>query len=117
MKTYILLLNHAPDRYKDVPEDEMMAIISDYVAWSQKLAEDGVYAGGDKLVDAPGKLLKRVNGSIEVHDTPMAEITELLGGTVLVKAKDYDGAVAIAQSCPHLVHNSSLEIREIDELD
>lgn len=117
MKTYALLLNHAPDRYADLSEDDYMAIIKDYVAWTEKLSAEGVYVGGEKLADGPGKVLTRTDGGIEVHDTPLAELTEVLGGLMMIKAEDYAAAVEIAKTCPHMVHNSGLEIREIHQVD
>ena len=117
MTTYALLLNHAPDRYDGLSEDEYMAIIKDYVAWVEELTADGIYKGGHKLNTAPGKLLTSSAGSVDVHDSPFAELTEVLGGLMIIEADDYAHAVEIARSCPHLVHNKSLEIRQIDEVE
>lgn len=116
MPTYALLLNHAPDRYDGLSEDEYMAIIRDYVAWVESMTEKGVYKGGHKLDDAPGKVLGSNGGSIDVHDSPFAEVSEVLGGLMLIEAADYDAAVEIAKTCPHLVHNRSLEIRKVDDV-
>lgn len=117
MNTYMLLLNHAPHRYDNLSEDDYMAIITDYIAWTEKMTADGVYAGGEKLADGPGKRLSKTDGSIEVHDSPMAELAEVLGGFMMIKAADYDAAVAIAKTCPHMVHNSSMVVREIQAVD
>ena len=46
MPKFALLLNHAPDRYQDLGEDEYMDIITDYVSWVEKMTADGVYTGG-----------------------------------------------------------------------
>lgn len=117
MATFALLLNHAPDRYEGIGEDEYMAIIKDYVGWVEELTADGVYQGGHKLNTAPGKTLTAAAGSIEVHDSPFAELSEVLGGLMIIEADGYEQAVEIAKTCPHLVHNSSLEIREIHQVD
>lgn len=117
MKTFALLLNHAPDRYTGLSEDDYMAIIKDYIAWTEKLTAEGVYVGGEKLADGPGKVLRKNGSAIEVHDTPLAELAEVLGGIMMIKATDYDAAVGIAKTCPHMVHNDGLEIREIQQVD
>ncbi|WP_262694341.1 YciI family protein [Kordiimonas aquimaris] len=117
MNTYALLLNHAPDRYDGLTEDDYMDIIKDYVAWVEKLSAEGTYVGGEKLADGPGKTLTKTDTGIEVHDAPMAELAEVLGGFMLIKAADYASAVAIAKTCPHMVHNSTLEIREVQPTD
>ena len=115
MNTYALLLPHAADRYTALDRDEYMEIIKDYVAWSQDLGARGLYAGGHKLADEPGRSLVSRNGDVEVHDTPSTESAEILGGLILVNADDYDAAVEIARTCPHLVHNDRLVIRRVDE--
>lgn len=117
MNTYALMLNHAPDRYEGLSEDDYMEIIKDYIAWTEKMTADGVYVGGEKLDDAPGRVLTRTDGGIEVHETPLAELAEVLGGFMLIKAENYDVAVEIAKTCPHMVHNTGLEVRQIHDVD
>ncbi|MEM7502943.1 MAG: YciI family protein [Pseudomonadota bacterium] len=117
MSTYALLLNHAPDRYSDLSDDEYMAIIKDYVAWVEELTAQGIYKDGHKLFPKAGKTLTSKAGAIEVHDSPFAELTEVLGGLMLLQADSFEHAIEIAKTCPHMVHNQSLEIREVDSLE
>ncbi len=116
MKQYVLLLPHARDRYSDVREDDYMEIVKDYVAWVQKLMADGVYVGGHKLADEPGRTLTTGSDGVTVHDSPSTELAEILGGIMIIKAKDYDDAVRIAKTHPHMTHNTRLEIREIHDV-
>ncbi len=117
MATYALLLNHAPDRYDNVSDDEFMAIIKDYVAWVEEMTAKGIYKGGHKLSTSPGKLIDASGGAVDVHDAPFAEMAEILGGIMLIEAGDLNEATEIARSCPHLVHNTRLEIRQVDDVD
>ncbi len=117
MKTFALLLPHAPDRYSDLDDAAMADIIKDYVAWVEQLTRDGVYAGGHKLTDAPGKTLVKGADGIAVHDSPSPELAEILGGIMLIKATDFDEAVRIARTNPHMVHNQRIEIREVHDMD
>ena len=116
MKTYAFLLPYAPDRYQGLPEDEVMAIIGDYVAWVEEMAGKGVYKGGHKLVDAPGRVVSGSVDAVDVHEGPYTELAEVLGGVMIVEAADYDAAVEIARSHPHLTHNERIEIREIEDV-
>ncbi len=115
MRHFALLLNHAPDRYTGLSHDSMMDIIKDYVAWVEDLSAKGIYQGGHKLIDTPGQTLTCADGGITVTDAPFAEVSEILGGLMIIAAEDMDAATAIAKTCPHLVHNSTLEIREVDQ--
>lgn len=116
MTTYMLMLNHAPDRYDGLAEDDYMAIIKDYVGWVEDMTARGIYKGGHKLQDGPGKTLTRANGAVEVHESPFAELPEVLGGVMLFEAEDEAAAVAIAREHPHFRHNSSLELRAIHDV-
>lgn len=116
MAKFMLLLHHAPDRYEGLSQDEFMEIIKDYVAWVQAQTEAGVYLGGEKLDGDPGYTLRRSGQGIEVHESPSAELHEVLGGYMVIEAPDYDAAVEIARSHPHLVHNRAIQLRRIHEV-
>lgn len=115
MSKFALLLNHPMDRYQDIPEDEYMDIIKDYVAWVQAQVEQGVYIGGHKLQTTAGKRLTKNGSSIDVIDAPSTEIAEILGGIMIIETKDLEAAVEVAKSHPHFTHNQSLEIWPLDE--
>ena len=119
MAKFAILLNHPPQRYQNLSEDEYLAVIKDYVAWMEATTAKGVYLGGQKLKDQPGKVLVRSEeadsgAGFETHDSPFLEASEVLGGFMLIEADDMDAAVALVSDHPHLKHNTTLEIREID---
>jgi hypothetical protein len=114
MAKFVLLLNHAPDRYARLSEDEAMTIFKDYMQWMEKATSDGFCTGGYKLSAGPGRILTAVDGGVDVHDSPFAELSEILGGLMVIEAADYRAAVEIARTHPHLVHNKTLEIRQLD---
>lgn len=74
----------------------------------------GSIAAQDKLArpiqrwDAKGSVLKPNNS---ITNGPYAEIKESIGGLIIIKAADYNEALAIAQSCPILELGGSVEIR------
>lgn len=116
MPQFLLLLPHAPDRYAGLSKEAMMEVMKDYVAWVEKLTADGVYAGGHKLVDQPGRILVAGAGEATLHDGPFAELAEVLGGIMVINAENYDEAVRIARTNPHLIHNKRIEIRMIQQV-
>jgi hypothetical protein len=83
---------------------------------SLKLWQDwlGGIAAQDKLVkplqrwDGAGKI---VTTNKSVINGPYVEIKESIGGLIMIKAADYDEAVAIANGCPILDLGGNVEIR------
>ena len=116
MPQFALLLSHAPDRYRDVEPDEMAALMSDYVSWVEKLTEEGMFDGGYKLADETGKTLVATADGVHEHDGPFAEMAEVLGGIMVINARDMAHAVEIARTNPHMKHNKRLEIRLVHDV-
>jgi len=58
--------------------------------------------------DTDGRVVKQNNA---VNNGPYSEKKESIGGLVLIKAKDYDEAVAIAKECPIVQYGAIVEVR------
>ncbi len=114
MAKFVLMLPHAPDRYTKLGEAEFMDVMKDYIGWVEEMSAKGKFLGGEKLMDDGGKIVTNASGSIEVHDAPFAEVAEILGGYMVVEAADYDEAVEIARSHPHMRHNETILVRQTD---
>lgn len=114
MNQYMLLLHDSTEEFADVSAEEIQAVISEYVGWRNKIEQQGKLIGGEKLADEGGKHLSMQNGEIRVTDGPYAEIKEALGGYFAIKASDYDEAVEISKTCPHLKYGGRIELRKIE---
>ena len=87
--------------------------IQTWMSWMQGLAEKGILAGGDPLQTTG----KHVSGSNKVvSDGPYAEGKEMVGGFLMVHAKDIDDAVEISKGCPIFNEGGSLEVRQIQKM-
>ncbi len=74
------------------------------------MREQGVVKGGEAL----HKEAKRITGKSQtVTDGPFAESKDLVGGYYVVKAKDIDGAIAIASDFPDYDLGGTVEVREV----
>jgi hypothetical protein len=116
MPRYILFLHEDPQMFAGRSPEEMMKVIEEYAAWSQALAAKGQMAGGEKLADHKGRVLRPKGKEIVVTDGPYAETREYVGGFFIVNAPDFGAAADIAKTCPHLAHGGRIELREIEEL-
>lgn len=115
MNGYMLLL-HSTTRSETEPSaEEIQGIIAEYLAWRDEIAGQDRLIGGEKLANEGGKHIRANGGGIRVTDGPYAEVKEALGGFFAIKAADYDEAVEISKTCPHLKYGGWIEVREIDE--
>lgn len=114
MHDYLLILHEKPGSFADVSPAEMAEIVQQYKAWAGGLAQRGLLAGGEKLVDDGGRHLKLVNGQPLATDGPYAEAHDVVGGYFVIKAPDAAGAEALAATCPHLSAQRWIEIRRIE---
>jgi hypothetical protein len=60
--------------------------------------------------------LRTHDGKVSVTDGPYSESQEILGGFFMIEAADYDEAVEIARTCPHLGKGKRIEVRQVDEV-
>lgn len=109
LETFILLLHEAGR----VDTHETAKVI-EYGNWARTLAQAGQLRAGAKL-RYDGRLLQRVEGQLEVREFAPREDSDHLGGYFLIQAPNYDEAVKIAESCPHLKYGGMVELRQIDK--
>ena len=116
MPNYMLLLHEQPMDYSQFSPEQIEAVIGEYIAWRKQVETDGKYVGSDKLKDEGGRHLTGTDGDFRVTDGPYAEAKEVIGGYFTVSAADYDEAVEISKSCPHLKYGGRIELREVESL-
>lgn len=116
MPQYMLILHEKPSDFAGFSPDEIQRIILEYVSWKEKIEADGNLIGSEKLKDEGGRRLTMEGGKLRVTDGPYAEAKEVIGGYFCIRASDYDAAVAISSTCPHLKYGGRIELREIEEL-
>ena len=108
----MMLLWENPSAFKDVSAAEMRAVIQEYVAWRQRIAAEGRFRASAKLKDEGGRRIKG-GSKPTVTEGPYAEAHEVIGGFFQIEAANYDEAVGIAQSCPHVKYGW-IELREVE---
>ena len=104
MPTYLFVFRHSTDPTDRPSPEEMQALGGQWYAWMEKF-RDAILPGGDGLKPDG----RQVRGSV-VTDGPYVEAKEFVAGFSLVRAADYDAAVAIARECPG---NNVVEVREL----
>ena len=86
--------------------------IQSWDTWMGGLGQKGILVGGDPLQTTG----KQVNGKSKVViDGPFLEAKAILGGFLLVNAKDIDEAVEIAKGCPIFEEDGKVEVRPVQK--
>ena len=109
MKEFMMIFRMAPmGDFTPTPE-QMQESIKQWQDWIGGIAAQGKFSSTNQLGFA-GKTLK-ADGVIT--DGPYAEVKEIVGGYIIVKADDIDDAIKLAHGCPILFMGGNVEVRDI----
>ena len=111
--TQYLLSIYQPDGGPPPPEF-MESVARDLHALNQDLKSAGAWVFSRGL-HAPGTatVVRVRDREVVTTDGPYVESKEVIGGFMIIEARDYDDAVRLCGDHPHL-DIGSIEVREID---
>jgi len=112
-QSQFLLLIRDPADGQPEPTDEQFEKL---FAWLRDLKKRGHLVAVHPLDKSAAKTLRGAR-SLEVIDGPFAEAKEVVGGYVLVTAKNLAQAVELAKGFPMFSGNRSVEVRPLHSLD
>ncbi len=111
MSNFLYLFRGGDEDFNSWTPEEQQAHMLVWEKWMGNLAQQGKLVGGDQL-SMEGTIV-RDKGEV-ITDGPFAEAAEIVGGYVIVSAKDKAEATEISKSCPIFDYKGAfIEIREI----
>lgn len=114
MKEFLLLFRGGDIESLNASPEKWQAHMQQWMNWMGELSKQGQLVGAQPLAQT-GKVI--TGNHKVVTDGPFMEGKEMVGGYLILRAKDYDDAVTISNRCPVLVFDDGMvEIREIQEL-
>lgn len=113
MKEFMMIFRMAqnPD-FQPTPE-QIQESIKHWQDWIGGIAAQGKFVSTNQL-GFTGKTLK-ADGVIT--DGPYAEVKEIVGGYLIVKAENIDEAMKLAQGCPILFVGGHVEVRDVMQVN
>jgi hypothetical protein len=105
-----MLLFVGMDWHKGLAPEQMQKVTDDWMAWFQRLTEQGKAVAGHPLA-FEGKSVSGKNA--QVIDGPFAEAKEAVGGYFMLDVATMEEAVAIARQCPGLPFGAKVEVRPV----
>ena len=85
-----------------------------WFAWFKDLGAQGHIKDPGHPLEPTGKVVKGTQKI--VNDGPYAESKDVVGGYIIVEAKDLDHAVELSKGCPIFEVGGSVEVRPIQKL-
>lgn len=105
--------NQQPSPQEPSPQEpspqEMQASVKQWQDWIGGIAAQGKFVSTNRL-GFEGKTVKA--GNI-ITDGPYAEVKEIVGGNVVVKAASIEEATEMAKGCPILQYGGHVEVRDV----
>jgi hypothetical protein len=96
---YLCLAYGDPKKTAAMSKSEVADLMSEIRTYDAELRESGHLLTGESLEWAATTLRSR-NGKVVITDGPFLEAKELVGGLVVIEARDLDEAVRVASMHP-----------------
>ena len=113
---YLCLVYFEGKIWDVMSQKESDALTEESLAYDEELMKSGHFIAAEALDSIHTATTVRVrNGKASTTDGPFAETKEVLGGFVMINARDLDEAIQIASKIP-LARWGSIEVRPVLEL-
>ncbi len=112
MSKYMFLFRGGMEMQNASPE-ALQANMMKWKTWMDTLAAQGKMLAGEPL-EGGGKVL--TGKARKLTDGPFAESKEVVGGYLVVDAKNLDEASEMGKGCPIFDHDGSVEVRAVREM-
>ncbi len=93
--------------------EQMQQHMQKWRGWIEDLGKKGHFKAGEPL-ERSGKVVK--GQSKAITDGPFAEAKDLVGGYLLVSAKDLGEAVELSKGCPIFENDGLVEVRPVMQM-
>ena len=95
--------------------EQMQKTMEKWTAWFKELGAKGHLKEPGHPLEHTGKVVKGKQKI--VNDGPYAEAKDVVGGYIVIEAKDLDHALEISKGCPILEAGGSVEVRPIQKMN
>lgn len=110
---YLLIVRAANAHFEPKNPQEELQRVKEYSGWARDLSRRGLLVGGEKLKDEVN-VLNTAGDGLKVSEQRTNLSEGGIAGYFLLPSGDYDQALSIARTCPHLKHGGAVELRQIE---
>ena len=110
----MLLIRQDLVEVSQMSKEEYQVRLDAMLKWVEELTQDGHFITAEPLLTT-GKYVSKHN---VISDGPFIEAKEAVSGYFIIRAKNIDEAVSLAQKCPQVVSEDVvIEIRPIRSME
>src|SRR5690242_18310107 len=114
---FICLGYYDANKFHSMPKAERNTLMDTCFTYDDVLRKGGHFAGGEALEHPDnGRTVRLKNGKVTVLDGPYAETKEVLGGIMILEARDLEHAVELMSKHPAVNAGNVFEIRPVADL-
>ncbi len=114
MKQFLFLFRGGDTQAAQLSPEQMQSYMGKWGEWMQKISQGDESVSGLPLNSKTGKVVHR--GGELITDGPFTEGKEIVGGYVLLSAKDLDHAVELSKECPVFEVGGTVEVRQASDI-
>ena len=90
-----------PNKFESLSESDRNALLDECFTYDDVLRRNGHFAGGEALQSSQtARTLRWKNGKVAVIDGPYAETKEVIGGILVLEARDFNHAIELISEHP-----------------
>ncbi len=113
---FVCLGFHDEEKFAQMTPEDAQRMMDVCFAYDDELRRGGHFVGGEALEFTRNAVTVRTkSGEVEVIDGPFAETKEMLGGILLLEARDLQQAIALMSKHPAVKMGTIFEIRPANE--
>ena len=109
MSKFMYLFRSNPAAYQSMSPEQMQQNLKKWMDWKDSLEKNGHINQLGERLDGTGKVVRGKTKA--VIDGPFVEVKDFVQGYMLINARDIDQAVELAQGCPILNIDGTVEVR------
>lgn len=109
MKEFMMIFRTEKSDQPMPSPEQMQVMVKQWNDWIGGIAAQGKFVATNAL----GMEGQTVSSNGVISDGPYAELKEIVGGYMIVKADNLQDAVKLSEGCPTLAIGGSVEVRDV----
>ena len=109
---FVILMHECDAAWSKLSDVEQSRLMSLYGRWVSDLKDSGTFVTGRPCGGQYRLLVGNDTGDVTDIETKPDGLSDVVTGFFVIRARDMDTAVAIAKTCPALLHGETVVVRE-----